>query len=219
MARTKFKAKQLLQMDPYSIKKAAQGAGADDLAAAKDIFRALKNSLDSRIRTYAKHGAADQLPAHIRDIGGVKGKSKSELIKSIREMSSFMRNPERGTYHQWQKEKERRRKALSDRVGYDFKDEDEEKEFGDFMNDMRERYGSGEMWKDVSNAATDLFAEGKRLNLDPKQFLRNFDYWIEHVDDLKNASPIKSGGKIYPSDYARKMNLPKIGRSHGRRRG
>ena len=202
----KLKAKQILDMDMYSIRREAESGSA------KQIFRALKNSLDSRIRTFAKHGFIDAVPDRILNVGGVKGKSDKEIMQGIRDMADFMRNEERGTYSKWRDTIDERMEHMEDVIGDDFQfDSDEEyEEMGRFMGEMQERFGGGEMWKKYSGDAAQLFGESKRLGLDPKQFLRNYDYWSEHVDDLKRADPIKSGRKLYPSDYARKLGLDKV---------
>ena len=212
-----MKAKEILGMSPYEVIKTARGS----LTEAKQIFRALKNSLDSRIRTFAKHGALDAVPDRILNIGGVRGKTETEIIQNIRDLNNFMRDPEKGTYAEWSDEMERRKAHVEDIIGNDFQfDDDEEYEdYLQFMGEMQDRYGGGEMWKGVSKEAARLYGEAKRLSIDPEQFFRNYDYWRKHVKDLASADPIqnRSGRKIYPSDYARKLGLPKI--SGGSRSG
>lgn len=212
-----MKAKEILGMSPYEVIKTARGS----LTEAKQIFRALKNSLDSRIRTFAKHGALDAVPDRILNIGGVKGKSETEIIQNIRDLNNFMRDPEKGTYADWSEEMERRKEHMEDVIGNDFEfdDDDEYEDYLQFMGEMQDRYGGGEMWKEVSKDAAKLYGEAKRLNMDPSQFFRNYDYWTRHIKDLASADPIQSrtGRKIYPSDYARKLGLPKI--SGGSRSG
>lgn len=214
-----MKAKEILGMSPYEVIKTARGS----MTEAKQIFRALKNSLDSRIRTFAKHGALDAVPDRILNIGGVKGKTESEIIQNIRDLNNFMRDPEKGTYKDWSEEMERRKEHMEDVIGNDFEfdDDDEYEDYLQFMGEMQDRYGGGEMWKEVSKDAAKLYGEAKRLNMDPSQFFRNYDYWTSHIKDLASADPIRSrsGRKIYPSDYARKLGLPKIsgGSRSGRR--
>ena len=212
-----MKAKEILGMSPYEVIKTARGS----LTEAKQIFRALKNSLDSRIRTFAKHGALDAVPDRILNIGGVKGKTETEIIQNIRDLNNFMRDPEKGTYADWSEEMERRKEHMEDVIGNDFEfdDDDEYEDYLQFMGEMQDRYGGGEMWKEVSKDAAKLYGEAKRLNMDPSQFFRNYDYWTRHIKDLSSADPIQSrtGRKIYPSDYARKLGLPKI--SGGSRSG
>lgn len=206
----KYKAKDLLKMDPYTLKRAAQ-TGGSDMSQAKQIFRALKNTLDSRIRTYAKHGASSKVPDNIMNIGGVKGKTKSQLIKDIRQMSSFMRNPEKGTYAKYEKAREKRRASISRGTGVQIRTPEEEDKLDEFLKKARERYADDSIWKNGGyQVAFDMFDAARNLSLNPDQFLRNFEYWEEHLSDLENAEPIKSGRKLYPSDYARKLNLPKI---------
>lgn len=214
-----MKAKEILGMSPYEVIKTARGS----MTEAKQIFRALKNSLDSRIRTFAKHGALDAVPDRILNIGGVKGKTETEIIQNIRDLNNFMRDPEKGTYADWSDEMERRKKHMEDIIGngFEFDDDDEYEDYLRFMGEMQDRYGGGEMWKEVSKEAAKLYGEAKRLNMDPSQFFRNYDYWRKHVKDLASADHIQSrtGRKIFPSDYARKLGLPKIsgGSRSGRR--
>ena len=103
-------------------------------------------------------------------------------------------------------------KTIEERLSsedYDFEFEslEEYQDYKRFLGAMAERVG--ENWKYVSGEGMELYAEAKRLNLNPSQFLRNANYWIEHVEELTEAKPL-SRKTIRPSDYARQLKLPKI---------
>ena len=221
----RLKAKQILDMDMYSIRREAESGSA------KQIFRALKNSLDTRLRTFAKHGALSDVPKRILNVGGVRGKSDREIMQGIRDMADFMKNEEIGTYAKYKETVQERMEHMEDVIGDDFQFESEEEydSMRRFMGEMQERFASGEMWKKWSGDSASLygelkdngidahegvplFSEARRLGLDPRQFLRNYEYWMNNVDALRSAKPIRSkeGRKLYPSDYARKLGLDKV---------
>ena len=85
--------------------------------------------------------------------------------------------------------------------------EEEFNNIGEFLGQMQDRLK--EVWKTVSDRAVKLFEEAQRLNLDPGQFLRNYDYWIEHAEELEGARPLNYE-YVKPSSYIEQLRLPSI---------
>lgn len=83
-----------------------------------------------------------------------------------------------------------------------------QKKYGPFLGAMEKRLGNKFTYD--SDRAKALVDEADRLNLSDKQFLRNYEYWLAHVEDLERAEPIDRASGVKPSDYAKQLGLPKI---------
>ena len=83
-----------------------------------------------------------------------------------------------------------------------------QKRYGAFLGAMAKRLGTRFSYD--SDSAMALVDEADRLNLNPNQFLRNYDYWLNHVEELESAEPIDRANGVKPSDYAKQLGLPKI---------
>lgn len=108
------------------------------------------------------------------------------------------------------------------------------RDLGRFLGEMQSRYG--DMWKHVSDDFIEILDnpeyaeqvlqdrekmadsaffehEAERLNLEAKQFQRNFEYWRAHTKELAKAKAIKrrgGKGKLYPSSYIKQLGLEPI---------
>jgi hypothetical protein len=113
-------------------------------------------------------------------------------------------------------------KTMADSEQDTFKSFEEFDRYGRFMGSMQERFGA--LWSYASDQTKELYDAAKkngadlgelteRLNLDPEQLIKNFEFWSEHMDALVSAEPItwhRAGRPVYASDYARKLGLGKI---------
>lgn len=180
----------------------------------RPLYNKLQRELNKRIASFEKHGKGEAIPKRLKGIETPYG--KQELLKTISGISNWMLGKQ-STYKGYVGIEKQRKKELEERLSYGkgegfkgYKVKLTDAEFEDykrFMGEMQTR--ASQMWARASDDAQDLYAQAKRLNLNPKQFLRNYDYWIEHVDDLKEATPINKNN-LHPSDYAKQLNLPKI---------
>lgn len=183
----------------------------------REAYQNVKNVINSRIRTFEAHDAGSAIPASLR--GGLessRGRSEESLLQDIRDALRWSRGSG-SSYRTYERVQESRRKKMQEALpDIDLSSTDKLKEFGNFMNEVSERYG--EMAKIVSSQARALYAEAQRLNINKNALLKNMDYWLDHIDDLEKTDPIRtrSERQLQPSEYARKLGLEKI--SGGKRR-
>lgn len=174
------------------------------------VYNQLKRTVTQRVNVYKKHSRMDVIPKALHKIENVADLDSAEKISKIGEMSNFLLSGKR-TYTDFMKAEREEMENIEEDLDIKFKSMQEYNDYKRFLHDMYQRDKKG--WKASSEQyedAIDLWMQSRRLNLKASQFLRNKDYWMEHLDDLKNAKPIKRGTKLYPSDYARQLRLPKV---------
>ena len=176
-------------------------------------YTTLKSAFNKRVKVFQKHDAERALPPQFRK--GMRssiGMSDEEKLQAIKEASAFMRGS-RSSYSGWKRSELEQMESLNELLDGDFKFNNLEdfRKYGDFMGEMQTRLG--EMWKNVSSQVRELFFASERLGVNSKQFLKNYEYWIAHAEELQKARPIEwdsSGRKVKASDYARQLKLPKM---------
>lgn len=165
----------------------------------RKAYQQVKHAMSERAKTFAKHGQEG------RTLPSSRGLSESELRTKLKSASAYMRG-RRSTYSGAQQsalDKLHQMQAAMPEMG--FKTVEDVAKFGDFMNEMEERYKAIQF---PSMSAKKLYQEAQRLNVDPRKFMRNFDYWQDHINDLEKLDPIRQreGSRaLKPSDYARKI--------------
>lgn len=195
--------KKLINMSRHKLSKMAPST-------LKQAYNTLKKEVSKRVGVYTKHNMKHNIPKNIANMDGVDELDNADLVNKIGEMSNFMLS-KKASFTSWMENEKELMHDIEDDLDIKFKSFGEYEEYKRFLNDMYARDKKG--WRANSEQyedAIDLWLNARRLNLKGSQFLRNRDYWLEHVDDLKNAKPIKRGTKLYPSDYAKQLKLPKI---------
>ena len=76
--------------------------------------------------------------------------------------------------------------------GYNIKAKDLEK-FGEFMEDLRDFYGRKAL---DSARAADLFAVAQKRGLSTEELYEDFDYWVEHTEQLKHSRIHNPDGSV-----------------------
>lgn len=181
----------------------------------RKAYQQTKYTLKSRAMTFEKHGIHVAEEAYGRQSSAMlpssKGMDVEEQRRRLKTSLAYMRG-RRSTYKGFKESEEERRRNLQESMpDLDLSTDEKAKKYGRFMGDMQTRWG--EMWKYVSNNARDIYREAMRLNADPKMFMKNYDFWADHIQDLEEAQPIRqrSGSRaLRPADYARKLKLGKI---------
>ena len=165
----------------------------------RQAYQQVKHAMKERAKTFAKHGQEGRV------LPSSRGLSESEMRTKLKSASAYMRG-RRSTYRGWKQSEneqlQRMREAMPD-MG--FETPDDLRRFGEFMNEMDDRFGN---IKYDSMDAKKLYKEAQRLNVDPKKFMRNYEYWMDHISNLEKMSPIRQreGSRaLKPSDYARKI--------------
>ncbi len=169
----------------------------------RQSYQQVKHVLAERAKTFAKHGAEG------RTLPSSRGLSDADIRTALKEASAYMRGKV-STYKGYAAYQNQRLKAMQDAMPeMGFKTREDVAKFGKFMDEMDDRYGN---IKYDSHDAKKLYQQAQRLNVDPNKFMKNFDYWMDHVEDLEDLKPIKqrAGSRaLKPSDYARKIKNKK----------
>lgn len=190
-------------------------ASAHDIGAltGKELRSAYKSaaaSVRGRSAAFKAAGKVSALPARYRSGVATLGTfgSEGEMRKALREALGYLRG-DVSTLSGYERVMSERAREVGERLGLDFEDEDDYKSFGDFMGEMQTRLKS--MWKPASDFVVDLYKQSKRLNLDPMQLMKNYEYWRDHLEDLENMDPIQGRSReLRPSDYIKKAKLETI---------
>lgn len=196
----------IINMAAYKVNKLSGSA----LTAA---YTTLKSAFNKRVNIFKKHDAERALPPQFRNgMQSSLGMSDDEKLHAIKEASAFMRGS-RSSYTGWKRSELEQMENLNEMLegDFEFKSLEDFRKYGEFMGEMQTRLG--EMWKNVSSQVRELFFASERLGVNSSQFLKNYEYWIEHAEKLQQAKPIEwstSGRKVKASDYARQLKLPKM---------
>lgn len=174
----------------------------DDL---KKAYQQMKASIRSRAKTFAKHG----MPVKRSNLPSMRGMDEETMRDILKDTAAYMRGKV-SSYRGYMAYQKTRLSAMQNAMPeMGFKTVEDVAKFGKFMNDMEDRFGN---IKYDSNNAKKLYQQAQRLNVDPKKFMKNYEYWAEHVEDLEKMKPIKqrAGSRaLKPSDYARKIKNQK----------
>lgn len=179
-------------------------------SALRDAYKSVAASLRGRIAGFKAHDRLTGVPQRWRSgVPSVSSfDSESEMRSVMRSGLAYLRGSA-STYAGYEEAVNERRQAMEQALGREFDSQEEFDAYGEFMGEMQTRLGS--MFKPASDFIADLWDESKRLNLDPNQLMKNYEYWRDHLDDLKDMSPIEGRNRaLRPSDYIKKANLEKI---------
>lgn len=177
-------------------------------------YTILRSAFNKRVRTFAKHDALRALPFQFRSgMPSARNLSDEEKLRLLKEASAFMRGS-RSSYSGWKRSELEQMESLNESLDgvFHFNNLEEFRQYGEFMGEMQTRAGT--MWGGgESSQVREIFFQSVRLGLDPRQFLKNFEYWLDHAEQLQKAKKIEweSGSrKVKASDYARQLKLPKM---------
>lgn len=152
----------------------------------KSTYTSLRKSVSSRLKTFEKAGLGSIVPKKIQ--GGMKPIAGREAESLVNELSEFMgwvrggRSTVKGFRKIQQSAYAKMKESMPD---IDLSTREKMNDFGYFMGEMQERYG--EMWKYISNAARDIYRDLTAINQDPRQFMRNYDFWKEKAEEENKA--------------------------------
>ena len=195
----KLTIKQIANMSQYELSKMSKKE-------LRSAYSQLRSAVKKRQATFKKHNAEYAVPKTVREAKAPSKMNMKELRSAISAAGNFYLS-DKGTYTKWKKKQKERKKKLEDNLGIPLTD-DQMDSFGEFMSEAR--YRSGDNY--VSAQAAELYAAATEKNMDPDQFLRNYDYWTQekNLEALKQADEITRSRKVYPSDYIKKLGLQPI---------
>lgn len=201
-----MKISEIVGMPAYKVNKLGS-------AALGSAYTVLRSAFNKRVKTFAKHDALRALPFQFRSgMPSARNLSDEEKLRLLKEASAFMRGS-RSSYSGWKRSEVEQMESLNEMLkgDHEFKNLEDFRQYGEFMGEMQTRLG--EMWKNVSSQVRELYFQSERLGVSSKQFLKNYEYWLAHSEELQQAKKIEwssSGRKVKASDYARQLKLPKM---------
>lgn len=118
----------------------------------------------------------------------VKDLSEKQMAEQLAEASRYMRDP-RHTVPGERKFMRDELRILHKEYGYNWINESNFYDFTDFMDDLREQYGSKAF---DSGDAADVFNNSQKIGIDPEVVKENFNYFAEHLAELKRMRPART---------------------------
>lgn len=152
----------------------------------RQTYQSMRKIVNSRINTFRKHDIGEAVPEKLRPgLGSAKGRSDTALLAEMKQYLAWMRG-KRSTYRGYQESREDFRQKMQEAMpDLDLSTAEQMDAYGRFMGEMQERYG--EMWHNISTIVRDLYRDLTKLNEDPRQFMKNYDYWSQHVEEINEA--------------------------------
>ena len=149
----------------------------------KEAFQHLKSVANKRIGRMQAQG----LGRPMQKFGSMRGMSEEQMRQGLAEVSRWIREPS----HTVRGYKSRRSEMLDafHEKGYDFVNEENYEDFINYMEELREEYGSKVF---DSSAAADVFGQTQRIGIDPDTVKKNFDYFADHLDELDRMKPVRT---------------------------
>lgn len=119
----------------------------------------------------------------------VKNLTENQMRTQLAEASRYLRDP----HHSLRYERKYIAREVADwqQKGYDFINESNIYDFYQFMEDLREQYGSKAF---DSGDAADVFNNTQKIGIDPKTAKEHFEYFAEHMDALERMRPARTAG-------------------------
>ena len=176
----------------------------------RSAYKSAAAAIRGRSKAFKQAGKTTALPVRYR--AGVSTlssfESEAEIRKALGSALGYLRG-KNSTLKGYEEVISKRAQEMGSKLGIDFKSEKDFNKFGDFMGEMQTRLKS--MWKPASDFVVDLYKQSQRLNLDPMQLMKNYEYWRDHLEDLEKVDPIQGRSRdLKPSDYIKKAKLETI---------
>ena len=118
----------------------------------------------------------------------VRDLNEEQLAKQLADASRYMRDV-RHTVPGERKFMRDELKRLHKEYGFNWINESNFYDFTDFMDDLREQYGSKAF---DSGDAADVFNNSQKIGIDPEVVKENFNYFAEHLAQLKRMRPART---------------------------
>lgn len=176
----------------------------------RTAYKSAAAALRGRRGSFEKAGELSAFEARYQS--GVPGVGSFESEAQMRSALGFALTTlgsKSSTYSGYKKAQQKRRASYEKTTGRKFGSMSEFNKFGNFMGEMQTRLKS--MFGPASDFIVDLFNQAERLDLNPEALMKNFEYWRDHLDDLKEMDPIEGRkNKLTPSDYIKRAKLENI---------
>lgn len=158
-------------------------------------FRGTEFSENSYVKFQSRPGRFPE-PSNIKTL--------SQLGTALGNVRAFLESSQ-STPERMRALNRRRIDTLHER-GYTFVNADNIVSFGKFMEAARLRAGGfvfgSPIWAKMYHAA-------EKKGIDPMTLLKNFDYWIDNIDELEKSRPPRNNEKISSEEYRARIERRK----------
>ncbi len=134
--------------------------------------------------------------------------SLSALSRSLSDVRHFLESPQSSITGR--RETEARTIKTLRVHGYDFVTKDNFKQFGEFMDAARMKAG-GKLLS--SDRVADLYEQSERKAIPADELLRDFEYWVKNLGELKKSHRTKPGGESSAEAYKERIEKRKAKRA------
>ena len=154
----------------------------------KAAYQQIRRAANYRLGSMQSHGFGT--------MGGFRFPKMSSLTESqlraeLAEASRYMRDP-RHTVRGERAFIKRELEAFQER-GIDFVNESNFYDFTNYMDDLRDRYGSRVF---DSGDALDVYNNAQRIGIDTDTLKKNFEYFVEHQITLDRMKPARGASGV-----------------------
>lgn len=176
----------------------------------RSAYKSAAAAIRGRSKAFKAAGKDTALPKRYR--AGVPTlpsfENEAQIRKALGSALAYLRGSV-STLKGYEEVISKRAQEVGSKLGLDFKSNADFYQFGKFMDEMSTRLRS--MWKPASDFVVDLYKQSQRLNLNPMQLMKNYEYWRDHLEDLEQMDPIQGRSRdLRPSDYIKKAKLETI---------
>ena len=198
-----MKTKDIIRMEPEALNQLSKSE-------LRDAYRKVRDVLRHRKSAFEEKGLQRAIPERYRS--GIKGlrdlKTPGDLRQAIKKAQDWMLKGG-STVSGYERLEPSRMAKISKDTGIEFNSQEQVNKFDRFMREIRDRYK--EMKYKPSDDAIDLFEQAQRLKINENQLLKNFEYWADHIDDLRDAEPINTKAQsVSPGRYRAALGLETI---------
>lgn len=152
--------------------------------AVKEALQHLKGVANKRIGRMLAQGLGKR---GMKKFGSMRGMTEEQMRQELADVSLWLREPTH-TIKGYKKQRAFTMEALREK-GYDFVTEENYEDFISYMDDLRDQY-SAKVFD--SSAAVDVFNQTQRIGIKPETVKKNFEYFVEHLDELDRMKPVRS---------------------------
>lgn len=152
--------------------------------AVKEAFQHLKGVANKRIGRMEAQGLGRP---GMKKFGSMRGMSEEQMRQGLADVSRWLREPSH-TVRGYKSQRAAMIDAFHEK-GYDWVNEENYEDFIDYMEELREEYGSKVF---DSSAAADVYGQTDRIGIPSDVVKKNFDYFADHLDELDRMKPVRS---------------------------
>ena len=152
-------------------------------SAVREAYASLRGVAQKRVGRMAAQGLGRDLPS----FPTTRGLTNEEARQQLAEVSRWIRQPA----HTVRGYKRQRADMLDTfhEKGYDWVDENNFEDFIQYMEELREEYGSKAF---DSGDAADVYNNAQRIGIPTETVKKNFDYFASHLEELDRMRPVRS---------------------------